>query len=94
MGKRTLFRQKLTETDITILLAKHLLGKLSPGKSFLTVSNLKGGKECKYGYEKFTDFAPTGIGLFNSISHNCKYFDKFVKFIKISSHAKTNELFS
>lgn len=93
MGKRTLFRQKLTETDITILLAKHLLGKLCPGKSFLTVSNLKGGKECKYGYEKFTDFAPTGIGLFNSISHNCKYFDKFVKFIKISSHAKTNELF-
>lgn len=51
-------------TEITIALAEHLLGKLSPGKSYIIDSGMKRKGKCECGFDHNSDpvFGCTGIG--------------------------------
>lgn len=54
-----------SETDITIALAEHLLGKLSPGKSYTIDSRVKKKGKCRCGFSHCKSdpgFGSTGIG--------------------------------
>lgn len=56
-------KSTVTETDITISLAEHLLGKLAPGESYILDSKAKGKKSCRCGCKKEPTFSYTGIGI-------------------------------
>ena len=56
------------ESDMTIALAEHLLGRLAPGKSYVIDNRARGKKEekCKCGLEHCIGkpvFESTGIGM-------------------------------
>lgn len=60
-----------SETDITIALAEHLLGKLSPGKSYTIDSRVKKKGKCRCGFSHCKSdpgFGSTGIGMLHLIS--------------------------
>lgn len=54
-------KSAITETDITIAFAEHLLGKLAPGKSY-TLDSRKEKKSCRCGCKKEPTYSCTGIG--------------------------------
>jgi hypothetical protein len=58
-------KSTITETDITISLAEHLLAKLAPGESYVLDSKAKGKQSCKCGCKKEPTFSNTGIGMMN-----------------------------
>ncbi|XP_052713496.1 uncharacterized protein LOC128187244 [Crassostrea angulata] len=51
-----------TETDISITLAEHLLGKLAPGESYKIDNKARGKKSCRCGCKVTPVFDGTGIG--------------------------------
>lgn len=51
-----------TETDISITLAEHLLGKLAPGESYTIDNKARGKKSCRCGCKVTPVFDGTGIG--------------------------------
>lgn len=52
----------ITETDLTIVLAEHLLGKLAPGGSYVIDANTKNKDKCKCGCGVYPAYESTGIG--------------------------------
>ncbi|XP_062615123.1 uncharacterized protein LOC134276851 [Saccostrea cucullata] len=54
-------KPRVTETDITVCLAEHLIGRLAPRESCVLNSMLK-GNNCRCGCQKEPTFSPTGIG--------------------------------
>jgi hypothetical protein len=68
-----------SETDITIAIAEHLLGKLCPGQSYLIDSRVKRKGKCRCGLKHCKSdptFGSTGIGMY--------------MFHKIGQHAVSN----
>nr|XP_022288113.1 uncharacterized protein LOC111100476 isoform X3 [Crassostrea virginica] len=58
-------RKVNSDTDTTIALAEHLLGKLSPGKSYIIDSRVKRKGKCRCGFNHCKSdpvFGSTGIG--------------------------------
>lgn len=55
-------KSSITETDITIVLAEHLLGKLAPGESYVIDAKAKNKDKCKCGCGVYPAFESTGIG--------------------------------
>ena len=54
-----------SETEITVALAEHLLGKLSPGKSYTIDARVKRKGRCRCGFDHCKSeplFGSTGIG--------------------------------
>lgn len=63
-------KSSITETDITIVLAEHLLGKLAPGESYVIDAKAKNKDKCKCGCGVYPAFESTGIGkLTNTAFH-------------------------
>ncbi|XP_062618530.1 uncharacterized protein LOC134280123 [Saccostrea cucullata] len=61
--KKVLGKSPVTETDISVALAEHLLGKLSSDCTYVIDHKLAKGKgTCKCGCEKLPHFGNTGIG--------------------------------
>jgi hypothetical protein len=56
-------KSTVTETDITISLAEHLLGRLAPGESYILDNKAKGKKSCRCGCKMEPTFSFTGIGM-------------------------------
>ncbi|XP_061183614.1 uncharacterized protein LOC133191883 [Saccostrea echinata] len=52
----------VTETDISITLAEHLLGKLAPEESYKIDNKARGKKNCRCGCKVTPVFGGTGIG--------------------------------
>ncbi|XP_062581265.1 uncharacterized protein LOC134243062 [Saccostrea cucullata] len=52
----------VTETDISITLAEHLLGKLAPGESYKIDNKARERKNCRCGCKVTPVFGGTGIG--------------------------------
>ena len=64
-----------SETNITIALAEHLLGKLAPGQSFVIYGGSKNKGNCKCGCEVTPNYGSTGIGMNIIMSHkSCSRF--------------------
>ena len=55
----------VTETDITIALAEHLLGELAPGESYIVDDKVRGKYSCRCGCEVVPVFDATGVGTQN-----------------------------
>ena len=55
-------KRAVSETDITIALAEHLLGRLAPGQTYIIDDRVKGKCGCGCGVEP--EFGNTGIGLY------------------------------
>ena len=55
-------KRAVSETDITIALAEHLLGRLAPGQTYFIDVRVKGKCICGCGVEP--EFGKTGIGLY------------------------------
>ena len=56
-------KHAVSETDITIALAEHLLGRLAPGHTYIMIDDrVKGKCICGCGVEP--EFGKTGIGLY------------------------------
>lgn len=62
----------ITETDITTVLAEHLLGKLAPGGSYLIDAKTRNKDKCKCGCGVYPAFGSTGIGM------RCEHFLKLI----------------
>lgn len=52
----------ITKTDINIVFAEHLLGKLAPGGSYIIDANTKNKDTCRCGCGVYPSFESTGIG--------------------------------
>lgn len=52
----------ITKTDINIVFAEHLLGKLAPGGSYIIDANTKNKDTCRCGCGVYPAFESTGIG--------------------------------
>ena len=57
-------RSQVSETDVTIALAEHLLERLSPGNAYIIDHHAPGKQTCKCGCEVEPKFGNTGIGSF------------------------------
>lgn len=57
-------RDIVSETDITITLAEHLLGKLAPGHTYVIDHRVKGKGKCECGCGVQPNFGSTGIGMY------------------------------
>ena len=70
-------RKVNSDTDTTIALAEHLLGKLSPGKSYIIDSRVKRKGKCRCGFNHCMSdpvFGSTGIGMLLFKYHNVSGF--------------------